>query len=149
MTTTNFVYDELMNFLATASALFGSGAGNNVHLAKAPFTPGVGLTPASFTEADFAGYAVKTSGGLAQQSFVDPVDGQRIVQLLEPAGGWHWETTAAPAPAQVIHGFYVTDATNTTLFGSQLFATPVTLDGINENVDISWIRFKLLNTAII
>jgi len=149
MTPSNALLDQLQNLLATdATTLAPAVGGVSVHLAKAAFTPAPTLALASLTEADFAGSASLIAGTGTQQAFLDPITGLRIIQLLEPAGGWHWEATGAPVPAQTIFGFYVTDNANTVLYGSQLLATAVTITAIGDGLDIANTRFAMPPSAL-
>jgi len=134
--------NQLVNLLAgDATTLAPAAANNKVHLAQVAFTPAPTLTPASFTEATFTGYAALLAGVSTQQVFFDPATGNQILQILEPAGGWHWKTTNATGLPQTIYGFYMTDNGNTTVYGSALFATPIVLNGSGQGVDIAQVRF--------
>jgi hypothetical protein len=144
MTPTNVLLDQLALLLATdPTQLAPLVLPVHVHLAKAAFTPSPILTVASFTEADFGGYVVLNAGLGAQQFFLESSSGTRIVQLLEPAGGWHWEATGVLNLPQTIHGAFVTDNANAILFGSFLLAVPVALLAINDGVDLPNVRFRL------
>jgi hypothetical protein len=120
-----------------------------IHLTIAPFSPGPLLTVASFTEATFAGYAALSAGTGAQESFNDPPTGQRIIQLLEPAGGWHWQATTAVGLPQTVYGWYVTDNASAVLWGSALLPAPITLAAAADGVDISVVRFGLVPSALV
>lgn len=150
MTPSNALLDQLQNLITTDSTTLAPAAlGTKIHLAKASFTPSPALTLASLTEADFPGYAALVMGTGAQQAFVDPVSGLRIIQLLEPAGGLHWEATGAPAPAQTIFGYYVTDNGTTVIYASALLTTPVVITAAPDGVDIANARFGMPSTALV
>src|SRR5262245_40946180 len=136
MVGTNTILDRLAALLQTdATTLAPAAGGVKVHLASAAFTPSPTLTIAGLTEATFTGYTALVAGTGSQQEFLDPVTGNRVVQLNEPAGGWHWATTGAVGLPQTIYGFYVTDNGTTALYGSQLFPTPITLTAAGQGID--------------
>lgn len=114
-----------------------------VHLAKASFNPASVLIPADITEADFTGSAALEAGVGACQEFFDPTTGLRVIQLNEPAGGWHWAATNTSNLPQSIHGWYVTDNANAVLFGSQLFDSPIPILSAGDGVDVDQVRFSM------
>jgi hypothetical protein len=133
--------NRLITLLAGDTTTLAPAASNvKAHLAAATFTPSPALTVGSFTEATFTGYAALLAGLNAQQSFVDSATGNQIIQLLEPAGGWHWATTAATSLPMTIFGYYVTDNASAVLYGSALLTTPITLTASGQGVDVAQIR---------
>lgn len=150
MTPSNVILDRLQILLASDTATLAPAAlAVHVHLAKAPFTPNPALTLAGLTEADFPGYAVALAGTGTQQAFLDPNTGLRVIQLLEPAGGWTWASTGTPTPNQVISGFYVTDNANAVLYASALLDQPVTISGSGQGVTVGTVRFSMPPGALI
>lgn len=144
MTPHNTILDRIMALIAADTLTLAPAVlAVRVHLAKAAFTPGPALVPASFTEADFTGYAGLLAGVGPQQNFVDPVTGGRVVQLLEPGGGWHWQTTGIALLPMTIFGLWVTDNSNLLVFGSQLLTPPVVLVGLADAVDVAQVRITL------
>lgn len=115
----------------------------HVHLIKGAFAPGLGTSFGTLTPAAFTGSAAKSAGISDQTSYVDPLTGNRVVQLLEPAGGWHWQATVAPSPAEVIYGYCVTDNANAVTYGSELFPSPVTIGAIGDGLNIPEIQLIL------
>lgn len=150
ITPTNVLLNRLQTLLATDTGSIASATlGVKVHLAMAAFTPSLTLTIGSLTEAVFTGYAALTAGVGNQQSFFDNVTGQRQVQLLEPASGWHWQASAATGLPVTIYGWYVTDNGNTNLYGSALFPTPVLIAATGDGIDIPNVRFGMPTGAIV
>lgn len=142
------ILTQIANLLATdATTLAPAVGGVAVHLAVNAFSPSPSLSLASLTEATFPGYAAKNAGTGAQQLFGDPATQNLIVQLLEPAGGWTWLSTGVPTPAQTVFGYYVTDNAGTTLYGSALLATPITIAGGGQGVTVGNIRFTFPPTS--
>lgn len=120
-----------------------------VRLAKVNFSPGSQLIPADFTPADFDGYAKIDAVLGAAQIFFDPVSGLTQIQLNEPAGGWHWETTGLGLLPQTIYGYYVTTNAAAILIGCALFTPPLPLTIIGQGIDIPQVRFTVVDGALI
>lgn len=149
-TPTSVLLNRVATLLSTdTGSLAPAALAVKVHLAIAPFTPGPSLTVSSFTEATFSGYTALSAGTGNQESFTDPPSGQRIVQLQEPAGGWHWQANGATGLPQTVYGFYITDNANAVLYGSQLLPAPITLAAVGDGVDLAWVRFGIIPGAIV
>jgi hypothetical protein len=138
--------DAIVNLLAGDTGSLAAVAAMHVHLAKANFTPGPDLTVGDLTEADFTGSAALDAGTGTQQVFVDPVTGQRTIQILEPAGGWHWDCSGGTLP-QTIFGYYLTDNADAVLYAATRLTTPITLTAAGQAVDIPYLRFVFSNTS--
>jgi len=143
MIPTTLIEAAAAELLAADTATLGAVAAMHVHLIAEPFVPSSGTDFASLLAATYAGSAAKSAGTGAQQVFVDPVTGNRIIQLLEPAGGWTWECTADPAAPETIYGYVVTDNTDTDTYGSDLLETPVEISEAGQAVAVPNIRINL------
>jgi len=141
MQPTQAIVNSLAELLAEDVAFLAAAAVKNVHLITSPFTPALTTDFTLETEATFDGYVVKTAAAGAQQFFTDPLTGERITQLIEPAGGWHWQTTGVTDLPQTIYGFIVTDAADAVTLGSALLDEPVTLNASGEAIDVDQIKF--------
>lgn len=142
MQPTNVLLDAIPTLLAADTNTLAAVLALKVHLSKANFTPSASLTVTSFTEADFDGYAAKTPTAGTQLFYVDPVSGLRIVELVSPAGNYHFETTGVTNLPQTIFGYYVTDNASAILYGCGLLATPVPLTAINQGLDLPAMQFR-------
>jgi hypothetical protein len=143
---TTAVLQQIADLLAAdATTLAPAADACHVHLAMAPFTPSADLLLAGLTEADFDGHTALNAGIGPQESYTDPVTGLRIVQLLEPAGGWHWVTSGVTNLPETIYGYYVTDNANAVLYGSALLPTPVTLNAVGQGIDLPYVRLTFLS----
>ncbi len=144
-------------FLASIATVVGAAAGYLaeltpfvlVTLIKASFTPGLDLDPATVTPADFTGSAAKHAASASTQVYLDSTTGEYIMQVNEPAGGWHWQATNTTNLPQVIYGYMVTSADGSTLIGSELFDEPKSVGLVGHGVDIGRVRFRLANGAIL
>lgn len=137
------IVDRIRTLLATDTTTFALAATpGKIHLAINSFSPSAALLVGSFTEATFVGYAALSLATGPQQTFNDSLTGGRVMQLVEPLGGWHWQTTATTSLPQTVYGFYCTDNGNAALWGSQLLPAPVPLNAIGDAVDIGNVRIS-------
>jgi hypothetical protein len=147
-TPTNTLLDKTATLLAADATTLAAATALKIHLAMASFTPSATLVIANVTEATFTGYAALNAGIGTQQEFVDPVTGNRIIQILDPAGGLHWATTGATGLPMTIYGWYLTDNGNTTIYMSSLLpGGPVTLTASGQGIDVPTVRIGLLPGA--
>lgn len=119
-----------------------------LHLAKAPFTPGPGLDIGDLVEADFDGYAALHAASAATQVFFDPATGNQIVQVREPAGGWHWASSGVTNLPMTIYGAYLTSSDGTDLIATDLFAEPIVMTGTGQGVDWDQVRMTIAGVLI-
>lgn len=148
MIPTSVISEQIVDLLAADTTTLAPALnGCKVHLIKAPFTPGPTTDLASLTPATFTGSTPLVAGTGTQQVFVDPVTSLRILQLLEPAGGWHWACTVDPSPSETIVGYCVTDNAGTTTYGSALLPAPITINAAGQGIDLPQIRFTFTNNS--
>jgi hypothetical protein len=133
----------MASLLAADTTSLAAATALKVHLATAAFTPAPTLIPGNFTEATFAGYAALLAGVGNAQVFFDPATGNKVIQLLEPAGGWHWATSSAVGLPQTVFGYYVTDNASAVVWGSGLITPNVVLTATAQGVDVPQMRFTL------
>lgn len=117
-------------------------------LSKGPFTPNQGNVPLDFTEADFAGYAAIPTLVNAQNYGIDPLTGERLVEMKIPVGGWRFTCTGLANTPQQIFGAYLINDAGTTVYGSVLFDGPVTIDTIAQIIDLDAITFRFRFTGV-
>jgi hypothetical protein len=145
---TQAMLNRLATILGADTGSIAAAAAPKVHLAQAVFTPGPGLTLGGLTEATFVGYAALSGAPGAVIPFTDPLTGLQTINLPDPAGGWHFGVTGGAGLPQTMYGWYVTDSGQTTLWGAQLFITPVVLTATGQGVDIPLVRFALSQAAL-
>lgn len=148
MIPTKALLDSMAVSLSTDAAFLAEVALVEVILLKAPFVPLPSTLIADLTLADFDGYAAIPVSSATAQVFTDPNTGEQIIQLVEPAGGWHWETTGNTNLPQTIYGFGVTNDAGTDLWGSDLLPAPIILTAAAQGVDIDQVRFRLSASAL-
>lgn len=149
MQPTQVMLNELATLLANDTATLAPATlPVKVHLIIASFVPSLTTDFTTLTEATFTGGSAKSAGTGAQQSFRDPVSGNLVIQLLEPAGGWHWAASANTLLPQTVYGYAVTDNAGAVTYGSNLFPAPVLISATGDGVDISEVRFFLSQESL-
>lgn len=143
------ILDKIAQLLASDVGGLGAAAAPKVFLVKSAFTPGPALLIANLTKAAFVGSGSKSPTAGVQLSFNDTVTGGRVVQLVEPAGGWHWEATTAVGLPETIYGYYIADSGDGVLYGSALLPAPVVISQIKDAVDIPFVRFTVIPGALV
>jgi len=143
MIPTKVIEDAMAGLLAADTNTLAKVLPPKVHLIAAAFVPGENLDFTVLTEASFPGYAALAATSGTQQSFNDPTTGDNVVQLLEPAGGWHWQANATVTPNQTIYGYVVTDNASLITYGGQLFSTPIVLAVSGDAIDQGQVRFNI------
>ena len=119
----------------------------HVHLAKQAFTPSRGLDVTTLVEATFSGYTALQPTAGNQLEYNDPLTALETVELIPPAGGWHFQTTGTTDLPQTIYGWYLTDHTDAVLYGSGLLATPIPLTISGQGFDLPALIFAFLNNS--
>ena len=141
---------KLGEYLATELPLAAVGATNKIALVINDFTPDEDLTWADFTLADFDGSAALASPLGAQQFATDPLTGEQMVTMIEPAGGWRWETTGLTNLPQTVYGYILIDtlAAPDELLGITKLDTPIPLTVIGQEINIGAAQFRFSQEPI-
>jgi hypothetical protein len=147
MTPSATLQSDIATLLAHDTGTLAAATAVNIHLAQNPFVPSPSLALASLTEANFTGYAALAGTSGNQNVYQDPLSGLQTVELIPPAGGWHFATTGVSNLPQTIYGWYVTDHLNAVLYGSGLLATPIPLSISGQAFDLPSLLFQFLNTS--
>jgi hypothetical protein len=142
LTPTQLLLDAALDLLAADTATLAPIVGNKVGLVIAPFTPGPDTDVGDLTLATFTGSAPKVSTAGAPTVAYDPVEKVWYIRLNEPAGGWEWVCTVAPATPETVYGlvYYKTDASET--YGAQLLDTPVEIAAVSDSVFVGRLVFR-------
>jgi hypothetical protein len=128
-----------------ASAFLSQAANENtISLVKDPFVAEETLVAADLTYADFDGGTPKDVGLNDQLVGIDPVTGDQRVTLIEPVGGWRWETSGVTNLPQTIYGFALRDAAGTTLLAVETLATPITLTEAGQEINLGTVKFDFV-----
>jgi len=148
LTPTRTITDSIAALIAANSTGLGEAVVKNVTLVIANFTPGPDLAFADLTVATFDGATPLVSPSGAQLAFTDAITGLRVIQMKDPAGGFHWVTTGVTNLPQTVYGFVVTNDDDTITFGAEKFPAPIVLTGTGQGVDIGVIRFTQAANAL-
>lgn len=141
---------RLSTLLSTDTGTIAPAVGGvSLRLAKAAFVPSEATTLASLVEADFPGYAAVVGGSGNLTEYIDPITGLRSMNLKEPAGGWHFQSTGSPVPSQTIFGWYVTDAGPASLYAMELFNPPIVIDSAGQGIDVGTATFAIPPSALV
>ena len=136
------LWEDMMDLLAADAATLGSVTAMKVHLFINNIVPSLDSVAADFTPATFTGSTAKTAGTGTQPTYYDAATGIRVIEILEPAGGWHWVCTVDPGAPEVVYGAYLTDNAGTVLWGSVLLDAPVTISRAGQGLDIGYLQFR-------
>jgi len=128
-------FELMLQLLGAQSPGFGETTdGPMVILLQQPFVPAPERVIGDLVEADFDGYAgVEANAGPKPQS-LDPNNGDSLLKITAPTP-YLWETTGLTNLPQTIYGFAVTNNAGTLLLACDTI-DPVTLDGINQSIEI-------------
>lgn len=144
MQPTRALWEAMQNLLAADTATLASVTALHLHLAANNFNPTLDLTLGGLTEATFTGSAAKAAGTGTQTTYYDVVSGYRVIEILEPAGGWHWSCTVTPGSPETIYGVYLTDTANAVLYGAMKLDEPITISASGQGLDIGFVQFRFL-----
>jgi len=119
-----------------------------LRLSKQAFTPNQENVIADFLEADFGGYAAIAAIVGNQHANIDPLTGERLVEMKIPAGGWRFACTALTNTPQDIFGAYLTNDAGTVVYGAALFEAPITIDTIAQDITVDGVTFRFRFTGV-
>lgn len=152
MVPTNTVFNRMLQLLGADTLTVGTVAtptNCTVMLIKQAFVPSAQLRLADLVEADFPGYVgPKTALSSPFDSGVDPSNGNTILAIPPNVGGYIWETTSPPSPAQTIYGYAVVGH-GPEIVGSALINPPVVLNGTGQRIEIPSPQFKQIAGSIV
>jgi hypothetical protein len=122
--------------LATAAPLKQATNANVIRLIAAPFTPSEDLVVGDLTFATFTGSTGLDAELGDQDSGVDPLSGEQRVTIVEPVGGWRWETADAVNLPETIYGFALLTNASAALLAVQAFPSPIALTEAGQEINI-------------
>jgi hypothetical protein len=147
MTPARTLWQSIIDAAAANVANLAAATAMHLHLAIAPFSPGLDLDLATLVEATFTGGADKNAGTGTQQVHFDVTTGFMLIQILEPAGGWTWECTADPPAPETVYGVYLTNTADTVLHGSELLPDPVTIEAAGQGFTVPRVTLSFAETS--
>jgi hypothetical protein len=129
---------------ADATTLAQVADANLIVLFTNAITPSEDTLAADLTLADFDGSTPLAVGLAGQAEGLDPNTTDAIITIKSPVGGWRWETTGLTNLPQTINGFALTNQAGTTLFAAERLAVPITLDAVNQVVQLENVVLRQL-----
>lgn len=117
---------------------------NVIALIAEDFAPTENLVAGDLVLADFDGSTPLDGVAGAQEAGTDPLTGEQIVTITEPAGGWRWEMTGLTVPEQTIYGFALLNSTLATLLAIQHLPAAITLNEVGQQIDIGNAQLRLV-----
>lgn len=127
-----------------AATLAPATLGNKIALIKSPFVPAEPLVPGDLVFADFDGSSPLVLGTGTQYEGIDPITGEQVITLKEPAGGLRFETTGTTHLPQTIYGYALLSSDLATLHATALLPAPVTLTAANQFLVLDSAGFRLV-----
>jgi len=102
-----------------------------------PFVPSAQLQQSDVVQAGFAGSSPILIPIPPQTIVNDSVSGRVGVLLKEPAGGYRWVCTTAPATPETVYGWVIIDSTLGTVWWSELLPAPKTITNVGDFVEVT------------
>jgi len=136
--------DEIGELLAASEPLLQAVNENIVRLIIAPFALEQGLEPGDLTFADFDGSTALEVVAAADMAVgFDPLTGEQVITINEPAGGWRWEVTGLTNLPQTVYGFALLTAASAAVIGVQALDTPIPLTEVGQEINLGSITFRV------
>jgi len=136
---------QLGNLLAADTTTIAPATANKIALIAAPFNPGdENLVIGNLTLATFTGSTPKSGVDDDQQVGIDPATQEQVITILQPAGGFRFECSAAPASPETIYGFALVDDTLAVLLGVQALPEPVAIENVGDFVDTGAVELRFV-----
>lgn len=149
MVPTRALRNKAMALLAADTTTLAQAADpNHLILVANNFDPDELLTVDELDQPTFAGYAAIEIELGAQQVGYQPGTDDSVIDFLPPAGGFRFESTAAPDPPQTIYGWAITNEAETTLWCSGKFENPIIINAGNQRIDVDAAQLSLPANAI-
>jgi len=114
-----------------------------VRLIAAPFSEDENLVVGDLTFATFTGSTALEVAVDDQQVAVDPVTSQQVVTLVEPLGGWRWETTDAVNLPETIYGAALLTSASAALLALHTLPTPIGLTAAGQEINLGALQFRI------
>jgi len=133
---------------ADATTLAPAANGNKIALINAAFVADENAVIGGLSFADFDGSAPKVCGTGDQQAGIEPATQDQLITMLEPAGGFRWETTGVTNLPQTIYGFALTDNAGAVLLGVEQLDAPVTLTALGQEINLGAVQMRIVTNPI-
>ena len=150
MQTSASLREKAAQLLAADTATLAQAANANVvALVMANFNSSEQLVASAVTLATFDGSTPLAVGLGTQAEGLDPNSADALISLKSPVGGWRWETTGTTNLPQTIYGYVLLDQALTTLLASEKLDTPVTLNAVNQVIELGALKIRQLANSMV
>lgn len=140
--------DQLAELLATNTTALANASAVKVGLIVAPFTAAHERVMADLSISAATGLVPIAGTAGAQNASVDPVTGDKLVEIKVPAGGFRWETPGGFTGPVTVYGFALGNNAMTTLWGMHVLTTPQTLDGEGQSITAPTLLFRIDSSKV-
>jgi len=117
---------------------------NKIALIKSAFSLEEGLEVGDLDLADFDGSAPIEGATGAQEAGLDPVTGDQIVTILDPAGGYRWEVSGDTNLPQTIYGFALLNNAGSGLIAAATLPAPITLTEEGQVINLGVVNLTIV-----
>lgn len=148
MSATSITFNRIGPLVSADTVALGTADGLLVALFKEPFTPSRTTDVGDSVQADFDGSGAIIAGAAPMFESIDPSNGDLLVTIKPPAGGFRWETTGVTHLPMTIYGYMVRNQDDDRVYCSGLLDPPVVLDGVNQEVNLGEILLRVASAAV-
>lgn len=121
---------------ADATSLAPAADANEIALIAADFVEDETLVIGDLTLATFTGSDPISGATGTQLAGIDPLTGEQVITIKEPAGGYRWECTADPVAPEEIFGYALTTKDGVALLAVKRFEETITITEAGQQIDI-------------
>jgi len=129
---------------ADATTLAPAADNNVIALIKEDFNLNETLAVGDLVLADFTGSTPLECGLGTQPVGIDPLTGEQVITLEDPAGGWRWECTADPAEPQPIYGYALLTDGLAVLLGAAKLPDIITISESGHELTIGSVQIRMV-----
>lgn len=144
---TSAVVKRMMELIGGDSITFAPATQVKVYLVNVAFTPSAEPVIGDLTSPTTGGLG-PISGTTTNVTSLDPNNGDVLMEIGVPAGGWNWLTTDTVGLNTTIFGFMVTNAARSVVLASELLPAPVVMTGVGQSLNVPLVGLRLPQGAI-
>lgn len=117
---------------------------NKIALVISDTEPSEDLEAADLDLATFNGSTPLLGATGTQQVGLDPVTGEQIVTIKDPAGGYRWECGATPGAPETVFGFALFNNDLSTLLAYERLPDPISITAIGQEINIGKATIRIV-----
>jgi len=143
----NEFLDKAIAVIAADTTTFANSDRIQVQLIASPFTEVVDLDMGTLVNPTNSGISGRKEGSGAGDVTIDPISGERLIDVPAPAGGWRWETTSVFAGNETIYGYAICIGDGGNPLAVEHFDEPIEVTAAGQVIDIARVRLRLNSGA--